>query len=127
MALPGFDDRGDLPNGLHPASLAEVAERFGQGSDARRVLTDLLQSIYQKAAATGKLSRFVIFGSFVTAKTEPRDIDIVMVMKDNFSLAAYDEETRVLFDHQRAEDEIGASIFWVCPSVLLRETLDEFV
>jgi predicted nucleotidyltransferase len=127
MALPEFDNRCGLPNGLHSANLAEIAERFGQGSDARRELIDLLQGIHQKAVATGKLSRFVIFGSFVTAKTEPRDIDIVMVMKDDFSLAACDEETRILFDHQRAEEEMGASIFWVCPSVLLRETLDEFL
>jgi predicted nucleotidyltransferase len=125
MALPEFDNRGDLPDGLHAATLAEVAVRFGQG-EVRRELIELLQSIHQKAAATGKLSRFVIFGSFVTAKADPRDIDVVMVMKDDFSLATFDNETRILFDHQRAEEEIGASIFWVCPSVLLRETLDEF-
>ena len=48
-----------------------------------------------------------MFGSYVTAKPDPRDVDVVWVMKEDFSLAACDEETRVLFDHQRAEDELG--------------------
>jgi Family of unknown function (DUF6932) len=93
--------------------LAEVLARFGSGSDARREATVVLQRIHQLAAATGKLRRFVIFGSYVTVKAEPRDVDVVLVMTDDFSLDACDEQTRVLFDHQRAEDEIGASIFWL--------------
>jgi hypothetical protein len=127
MALPEFDSRGDLPDGLHEASLPEVAARFGQASDARQELTKLLQRIYQLAAGTGKLDRFVIFGSYVTTQPEPRDVDVVLVMKDNFSLAACDERTQVIFDHQRAEDELGASVFWLCPSVLLRGSLDDFL
>lgn len=126
MALPGFDSNGDLPAGLHAANLSEMAERFGQGP-MRQERMNLLKDIHQKVIATGKALRFVVFGSFVTAKAEPRDLDVVLVMKDDFSLAACDEETRILFDHQRAEAEIGASMFWVCPSVLLRESLDEFL
>src|ERR1051325_3203336 len=96
MALPEFDERGDLPAGLHPASLAEVAQRFGQSNDARRELLKMLETIFQRAKATGKLLRFVVFGSFITATTEPRDIDVVMVMQDDFSMAACGEETRIL-------------------------------
>lgn len=127
MALPNFEIGGDLPDGLHPASLAEIAMRFGEGNDTRRELMKLLESIYHWAAATGKLQRFVIFGSFVTAKSEPRDIDIVMIMNDDFSVATCSEDARILFDHQRAEDEIGASIFWASPCVVQHESLDEFL
>jgi hypothetical protein len=77
--------------------------------------------------ATGKLERFVIFGSYITAKPDPHDVDVVLVMKNDFSLAACDEHTRVFFDHQRAEVEVGASIFWLCPSVLLRGSLEDFL
>jgi hypothetical protein len=127
MALPEFNEQGELPAGLHKAALAEVLERFGPGSAMRQDATVVLQTIYQRVTATGKLERFVIFGSYITAKAEPRDVDVVLVMKDDFSLAACEEQTRILFDHQRAEEEVGASIFWLCPSVLLRGSLKDFL
>jgi hypothetical protein len=127
MALPKFNDQGDLPEGLHKATLAEVLERFGPGSEARQNATAVLQRIHQLVTATGKLERFVIFGSYITAKPEPHDVDVVLVMKDDFSMAACDDQTRVLFDHQRAEGAVGASIFWLCPSVLLRGSLENFL
>jgi hypothetical protein len=127
MALPDFNSQGDLPEGLHQATLAEVLQRFGQGSEARREATAVLQRVHQLVSATGKVERFVVFGSYVTAEPEPRDVDVVLVMKDDFSLTACPEQTRVLFNHQRAEDEVGASIFWLCPSILLRGSLEEFL
>ena len=127
MALPEFNDQGELPEGLHKATLAEVLERFGPGSAMRQDATIVLQTIYQRVAATGKLVRFVIFGSYITTKAEPRDVDVVLVMKDDFSMAACDEQTRILFDHQQAERVVGASIFWLCPGVLLRGSLEDFL
>jgi hypothetical protein len=127
MALPEFTCEGDLPDGLHKAKLAEVLRRFGSGREARRKATMVLQRVHLLASATGKLQRFVVFGSYITAKAEPEDVDVVLVMSDDFSLAICDEQTRMLFDHLRAQAEVGASIFWLCPSVLLRGTLDEFL
>src|SRR2546428_3548517 len=127
MALAQFNDQGDLPDGLHKATLAEVLARFGPGDEARQEATAVLQRIHQRVTATGKLDRFVIFGSYITAKPDPHDVDVVLVMRDDFSLFACDEGTRVLFDHQRAEASIGASIFWLCPSALLRGSLEEFL
>lgn len=127
MALPAFNSQGDLPEGLHKATLDEVLARFGSGSESRRQVTAVLQGIHRLVTATGRLERFVIFGSYITAKPEPRDVDLVLVMKDDFSLFSCDEQTRVLFDHQRAESSIGASIFWLCPRVLLRGSLEDFL
>jgi len=31
------------------------------------------------------LARFAVFGSFVTDKAEPNDVDIVLIMEDAFS------------------------------------------
>src|SRR5260370_32848077 len=127
MALPEFNSRGDLPEGLHKATLAEVLERFGPEDEARRRATAVLQRIQELATATGKLERFVVFGSYITDKPEPHDVDVVLVMKDDFSLATCDDQTRALFDHQRAEVEVGASIFWLCPRLPLRGSLDDFL
>jgi len=55
----------------------------------------------------------IVFGSFVTAKAEPKDVDVVLVMRDDFDLPACPPECAVLFDHRRADDELGASDFWV--------------
>ena len=63
MPLPSFDSRGDLPVGVHPATLAEVIARFGHGTPQRELVTARLVHIYELAHATGELLRFVIFGS----------------------------------------------------------------
>ena len=63
-----------LPQGVHHAALAEVLERFGHGTLQRRAVADRLNRVYELAASTRHLRRFVIFGSFVTAKDDPNDV-----------------------------------------------------
>jgi hypothetical protein len=77
--------------------------------------------------STGKLSRLVIYGSYVTDKPEPRDIDIVLVLQDDFLVEACDPEQRLVFDHERAEKELGTSMFWIRPALILFQTVDEFI
>ena len=127
MPLPDFDSRGDLPEGVQQASLVEVLERFSQGTPQRQLVTSKLVRIYELTRHTGKLERFVIFGSYVTAKPAPRDVDIILIMRDDFSEPECDEQTRAVFNHARAQRELGASIFWTCVSGVLIGTLDEFV
>ena len=52
MALPAFNEEGDLPPGVHGATLSEVLERFGQGSVQRCAVADRLNRLYQLAAVT---------------------------------------------------------------------------
>ncbi|HZY85731.1 MAG TPA: hypothetical protein VFE78_12930 [Gemmataceae bacterium] len=107
--------------------MAEVVARFGSGSAQRQTVTARLQRIYQLAAGTGALARLVLFGSYVTDKEGPNDVDVVLVMRDDFVMRACTQEALVLFDHARAESELGASIFWVRPSMILLEPLDDFI
>jgi hypothetical protein len=67
------------------------------------------------AVATGKLRRFVVFGSFVTDKPEPNDVDVFLMMENDFDFPATTGDTRILFDHQAAEAHFGASVFWMRP------------
>ncbi len=127
MALPAFNSDGDLPEGVHPARFDEVIGRFGAGATERVAVTARLQRIHKLAAATGKLDRLVIFGSYVTAKPEPNDVDVVLVMRNDFVLADCDAGTGKLFDHREAASEFGASVFWIRPSMLILETLDVFI
>jgi hypothetical protein len=127
MPLPAFNDRGDLPEGVYKASLDEVVARFGRGTPQRQLVTARLRRIYDLAQATGKLVRFVIFGSYVTAKLEPNDVDILLVLRDDFREQDYDPEVFPMFDHRRAQRELGASIFVIRPAFLFGETVDDFI
>jgi hypothetical protein len=127
MPLPAFDERGDLPVGVQRATLDEVLTRFGHGTPQRQVVTGRLVRIYELARGTGKLLRFVIFGSYITAKPAPNDVDVILVMTDDFRLADCNAEAQPLFDHLSTHDELGASVFWTRPDGVLLETLDEFI
>ena len=67
--------------------------------------------------STGHVSRFVVFGSFVTDKEEPNDVDIVLVMNETFDLSTVPEPARFLFEHDSADSLFGASVFWACRPV----------
>ncbi|HEV2802400.1 MAG TPA: hypothetical protein VGW12_18150 [Pyrinomonadaceae bacterium] len=127
MPLPSFDERGDLPEGVHPASLEEVLVRFGHDTPQRQLVAARLAHIYELAQGTGKLERFVVFGSFVTAKPEPNDVDIILVMRDDFGEEDYEPDVFPVFDHLRAQRELGASLFVIRPAFIIGESVDEFI
>lgn len=112
MALPDFNDDGDLPEGVHPATLAEVLARFGAGTVQRRAVADRLRRLYELTVSSGQLARFIVFGSFVTAEPEPNDVDIVLLMEDAFDLASVSGEAVLVFQHMEADIHLGASVFW---------------
>ena len=72
-----------------------------------------LERIYRVAIGTGQLARFVVFGSFVTAKREPADVDVFLLMKDTFDMARLTGEARVLLDDAVAQAHFGVSVFWL--------------
>lgn len=112
VALPTFNEEGDLPRGVYGATLSEVLERFGRGSVQRRAVADRLNRLYQLAASTRQLARFVVFGSFITAKPDPNDVDIVLLMEDAFDLAVVTGEAALMFQHLETHTHFGASVFW---------------
>jgi len=127
MPLPEFNEFGDLPEGIHPATFAEVTARFGSGTTQRIAVTDRLQRIYQLAVATGHLDRLIIFGSYVSDGSEPNDVDVVLVMRNDFRSEGCPAECTILLDYARANDELGASIFWIRPDMRIGESLEQFL
>jgi hypothetical protein len=113
MALPDFNSEGDLPEGVHRATLSEVVARFGSGTAIRQQSTDSLLFLLKLVQGTGCLHRFVIFGSYVTAKAEPNDIDVFLVMSASFNVDDQTRDTREVFGHGRAQKRFRASVFWV--------------
>lgn len=113
MALPQLTDSGELPLGVHKASLKDMLDRFATGHAQRIAVGDRLERIYRLAASTGHLARFVVYGSFVTDKPQPNDIDVFLVMDDEFDSDQLDAEQLMLFDHAAADAHFGASVFWI--------------
>ncbi len=123
--LPSFNENGDLPPGIHMASFAEIANRFGIGSDARTRALIKLKHLLELAERTGKLLRFLIFGSFVSVTPSPRDVDIVLIMQEDFKLEEAPRECQTLFSHADADARFGASIFWLREGMVPQEVLAE--
>jgi hypothetical protein len=90
-------------------------------------VTGRLRRIHSLALATGYLERLVIFGSYVSDVAEPDDVDVILVMRNDFVVENCPADSQVLFDHERADEELGASVFWVRPAMLLGEPLDQFL
>lgn len=111
--LPDFNDNGDLPTGIHQATLEEIIERFGRWSPQRLIMAQRLERIYSLAVETGHLDRFIIFGSFVTNKPDPGDVDIFLLMENTFDVSQFSGETALMFNHMEAQNYEGASIFWM--------------
>lgn len=78
--IPPFNDTGCLPPGIHPATLAEIEERFGRGSEIRRAQMESLRWMVDLAIQAG-VERIVLNGSFVTDIIEPNDVDCVLLFR----------------------------------------------
>ena len=113
MPIPPLEEAGDLPVGVHPASSQEVLSRFGVHTVQRTLVGMRLERVYNAAASSAQLKRFIIFGSFPTSKPDPNDVDVFLVMQDTFDLSQVKGEARLVFDHAAAQSHFGASVFWL--------------
>src|SRR5712692_7291860 len=77
MSLPLFDPHGDLPKGLHQADTTEFFARFGSGTIQRERVAARLRQAFELVQPLGIISRVIIWGSFITAKLDPADADIL--------------------------------------------------
>ena len=55
----------------------------------------------------------MVFGSFVTEKLEPNDVDVFLLMEDSYDAGSLTGEVQLLFDHAAAQSHFGASVFWM--------------
>jgi hypothetical protein len=110
---PDFNESGDLPPGIHLATLAETVEHFGQGTLQRQIMARRLTRVYSLASQTGHLARFIIFGSFVTDKPTPGDVDVFLLMENSFDVSQLSGEMALIFDHAATQNYEGVSIFWL--------------
>ena len=79
-----------LPKGIHDCTLEEIKARFGsfQWSDRRPQLFARLENFLREARATGLVLSVVVNGRFVTAKPDPNDIDLIVVVAADHDFGA---------------------------------------
>lgn len=119
MALPDFDDAGNLPPGVHPAARAEVAARFGY-TLARQALVDGLARSLDLLATVG-CRRAWLDGSFVTRSErtvgrDPADFDLCWEIAgvDLAALARREPALNPLRpDRQAVRRRYGGDLFFV--------------
>lgn len=73
VAIPTFEDDGNLPPGVHWVDWAELSSRFGYSVYRRRLLRGLRDAL--GLLRTAGCSTAYVDGSFVTQKSEPGDFD----------------------------------------------------
>ena len=83
------------------------------------MIASRLERIYRLATATGHLARLVVFGSFITAKSWPNDVDVFLLMADTFDVDQLAGEERLLLEYADAQAHLGASVFWLRRSAAL--------
>ena len=111
--IPPFNENGWLLEGIYDCTLDEAAERFGefQGSDRRPQLWVRFNEFIRELKACEFLEAVLVDGSFVSAKPDPNDIDLVLVVA-----AAHDFSTDLppvqynLLAQQRVRRRFGFDI-----------------
>jgi hypothetical protein len=115
--IPEFNKDGNLPEGIYSASTEEFLDRFTTNSARRKWLGERLKEVFSLGKSTGKLERIFIWGSFVSAKGSPNDIDILLIMAEDFQLENVPGACRILFDYTRARVKFHVDIFWSKASI----------
>lgn len=115
--IPEFNIDGNLPEGIYITSEDEFLNRFGTGSARRKWLSERLREIFALAKLTGKLERIFVWGSFVSAKELPNDVDLLLLMSGDFQFESVPEVCRVLFNYIEARVKFHADVFWSKSSI----------
>ena len=110
MPVPPFETGGDLPEGLHQADLTEFFIRFGRGTAQRERVAVQLRQAFELVRPFQIIARVVVWGSFVTAKPDPADADILWVTRPTFDRGQLPVQVEVLFDPVVAKRLYGIDV-----------------
>ncbi|MBI1928463.1 hypothetical protein HYR99_30000 [Candidatus Poribacteria bacterium] len=97
MNLPELNASGYLEASIYLASLEEVLKRFGTGTPTRERQGNLLRLIVESARKYPTIKRVLLWGSFVSAKPEPGDLDYSIVVDPRHLLTTIEPEDQRFF------------------------------
>jgi hypothetical protein len=119
MSIPALLPNGFLPPGIHAATLQDIIAQFGIGNPRRQELGTRLEELLRVARSTGGLRRAFIWGSFVTDKPFPRDLDVFLFMQEGFDrvFRQLPQSQQNVFEHDRARLLFEADVFWATEAI----------
>jgi hypothetical protein len=87
MAIPDLNDNGLLPEGIHEASESELFERFRyfRSTTRRLELSSKLKTYLEEIRESRLHIEVLVDGSFVTSKDDPNDIDLILILPEDFN------------------------------------------
>ena len=115
--IPEFNSDGNLPEGIYKANIDELSTHFAEHSARRKWLFEKLLNLISLVKSTGCLERLYLWGSFVSNKEFPNDIDLLLIMKEDFDLEQIDSEIKTIFDYTQAKIKYSADVFWAKSSI----------
>ena len=114
MRLPELNAVSYLPPGIYLASLDEVLERFGTSTPTRQQQGNLLRQIVERMRKYPTIKRVLLWGSFVSTKPAPGDLDYSIVIDPRHGQVTIEPEERRFFS------PVSAKIYYgVDPSYLI--------
>ena len=107
--IPNFTEDGLLPVGIHQATREVFRARFAKfdRSDRRLRIFEQLDRLLGEAENSGIVKRILVAGSFVTAKPEPNDFDVILVL----DASIVDRDLRP-FEYNLVSRQHGAPSIW---------------
>jgi hypothetical protein len=115
--LPELTAEGELPPGVYVATWQEFQARFCGSSPRRAWLAGRLRALVALAATNGRLRRLFIWGSLVTAKQSPKDLDLLLIMAEDFEVERLASPAQAVFDSVRAKLLFESDVFWARSSI----------
>lgn len=107
--IPEFDERGNLPPGIHNATWTEIVTRYATSVRRRELLDGLLDALRSLKAA-GCRSAY-LDGSFITSEIRPGDFDACWESGAT-DLGRLDSELRDFSDRRAAQKaRYGGELF----------------
>ena len=98
---------------IQTASLEDITKRFGTATPRRQFLFGRLQALVNDLVSTGSVKRIYLFGSFVSRKSSPNDIDLFIVMEAGLTTAQLSGKVSEVFQHDLCKIRYHADVFWV--------------
>src|SRR5207248_7615526 len=88
-----------------------------RSSPRRLWLLSRLRTLLDLAGGSGELRRLFVWGSFVTEKPAPRDLDILLIMSEDFEVDRLATSAQAVFDSTRAKLLFESDVFWARSSI----------
>jgi hypothetical protein len=109
--LPPFQDGMYLPVGDHPATWDDIVDRFG-GNRRRQGFCNRLRTFLDRAKGC-EFIKVYVFGSFISAKDDPGDVDLLWIYRQNLDLDTLSRDCKELLDYGLNRAREGWDM-WCC-------------